>query len=492
MISALLFVAKRSTYTLYASRLLLKRLDLTENSRFQGNVSAMRKDLETYLAELKASGLSAEAEARFLAELATAEDSHDPVDVHLDRQKSFYRYCDAVLLQRMAGVDYGITHLMKSLDELLERDKQREADGFPRKIRMGRLVKPGRGSKGKVVVVPTTYEEKLIHDPAVNPESDAPSSGGTGEGEEGEVIGEQPVRDEGDEPGSGAGQGSGESHELESSAYELGKTLTEKFQLPNLKEKGTKRSFTHYTYELTDKNRGFGQVLDKKSTLREIVETNIALGNLPDVADIDPTKFLIAPHDKIYRVFSQEKDYEPQAMVFFLRDYSGSMAGKVTELIVSQHVMIYSWLLYQYAGQVESRFILHDTEAKEVPDFYTYYNSRVAGGTQVASAYAMVNGIVEKEKLARDYNIYVFHGTDGDDWDSGGEKTLPELKRMLAYVSRMGITIAEHGQVASTEVSRYLKGSGLLQEKPTLLRLDIMQEDADEARIIEGIKALIS
>ena len=50
--------------------------------------------------------------------------------------------------------------------------------------------------------------------------------------------------------------------------------------------------------------------------------------------------------------------------------------AKPTELIGSQHVLIYSWLLYQYAMQVESRFILHDTEAKEVPDFYTYYNSR--------------------------------------------------------------------------------------------------------------------
>ncbi len=112
------------------------------------------------------------------------------------------------------------------------------------------------------------------------------------------------------------------------------RSLTEKFQLPNLKDKGKKRSFTRYTYDLTDKNRGFGQVLDKKATLRKIVETNIALGNLPDVADIDPTRFLIAPHDKVYRMLSQEKDYEPQAMLFFLRDYSGSMAGKVTDLIV--------------------------------------------------------------------------------------------------------------------------------------------------------------
>ena len=383
---------------------------------------------------------------------------------------------------------------MKSLDDLLERDSRREQDGFPRKIRVGRLVKPGRGGKGKVVVVPTTEEEKFYHDPTVRPPGEGGESGGSGAEEEGEILGEQPVRPEGEQPGAGPGQGEGEAHEIESSAYELGRTLTEKFQLPNLKEKGKKRSLTRYTYDLTDRNRGFGQVLDKKATLRKIIESNISLGNIPDVADIDPSRFLIAPRDKVYRILSREKDYDSQAVVFFLRDYSGSMSGKVTELVATQHVLIYSWLIYQYAGQVESRFILHDTEAKEVPDFYTYYNSQVAGGTEVASAYRLVNEIVAKESLAKDYNIYVFHGTDGDDWDSGGEKAVPELKEMLRYVSRVGVTVAEHGlgSQGGTEVARYLGSSGLLTERPELIRLDVMQEDADETRLIEGIKRLIS
>ena len=279
---------------------------------------------------------------------------------------------------------------------------------------------------------------------------------------------------------------------MESSAFDLGKTLAEKFQLPNLKDKGKKRSFTRYAYDLTDKNRGFGQVLDKKATLRKIVETNIALGNLPDVADIDPTRFLIAPRDRVYRVLSREKDFEPQAMLFFLRDYSGSMAGKVTDLIVSQHVLIYSWLLYQYGGQVETRFILHDTEAREVADFYTYYNSRVAGGTQVYSAYQLVNELVARDSLEKNYNIYVFHGTDGDDWDENGDKAIPELEKILTYANRVGISIAEHGQGGWTTVSSYLNGSGLLRDKPELVRLDVMQEDADESRLIEGIRRLIS
>jgi len=459
----------------------------------------MAKSDEGKLKQEKDTGPDPGREARLEAERKSAGSHGLPEVAASDARgpfpqfsKTIYSWHDLVVLQQQERVSNPFLTQLKSLDELLERDRQREEDGFPRKIRVGKLIKPGKGGKGKVVVVPSTEEEKFVHDPSVRPPGEGGATGGSGEGEEGEVLGEQPVRESGGEPGAGPGQGEGEGHELDATAYELGRALTEKFQLPNLREKGKKRSFTRYTYDLTDRNRGSGQVLDKKATLRQIVRTNIALGNLPDVSDIDSTRFLIAPKDKVYRVFSEEKDYEPQAMVFFLRDYSGSMAGKVTELVVTQHVLIYSWLLFQYGGQVESRFILHDTEAKEVPDFYTYYNSRVAGGTEVASAYKLVNEIVDKENLAADYNIYVFHGTDGDDWDTGGDKSLPELVKMLSYVSRMGITIAEHSGTQWTEVARYMENSGLLRDKPGLVRMDIMSEDADEARIIEGIKKLIS
>ena len=277
---------------------------------------------------------------------------------------------------------------MITLDELLERDRRREEDGFKRKIRIGRIVKPGSGGKDKIIIVPTTVEEKFVHD-EINLDQEpgeGEPTGGTGEGEEGDIIGEQPVRPEegegeGEGPGEGPGEGEAGEHEIESNAYELGKVLSQDFALPNLQDKGKKRTLARYVYDLTDKNRGVGQILDKKATLKKIVETNIILGNIPDVSNIDTTKFIISPQDMIYRILSREKDFESQALIFFLRDYSGSMGGKVTQTVVSQHVMLYSWLLYQYEKQVETRFILHDTEAKEVSDFYKYYSYKVAGGT---------------------------------------------------------------------------------------------------------------
>jgi len=106
----------------------------------------------------------------------------------------------------------------------------------------------------------------------------------------------------------------------------------------------------------------------------------------------------------------------------------------------------------------------------------------------------MVNEIVERENLIPDYNIYVFHGTDGDDWDTEGKQALPELQRILGYTNRVGITIAEHSYTShhNTQVERYLKGSNMLEARKNLLRLDVLQEGADESRLIDGIRSLIA
>ncbi len=457
------------------------------------------KDLQVLYEQLKKRGLTAgqqqviELELQLVKENLRTGFGSSPHSVRISD------YSDLRHLQNMVQMNLALSST-RSLDDLIARDMQREKDGFPRKIRVGKMVKPSQDGDDKVVIVPTTVEEKLLHDKVrFNEEGEGDGDdqgsgeGGSGDGEEGEVIGEQPVRPEQGGQG-GAGQGDGGGHDVESNAYDLGRILTEQFELPNLKDKGKKKSLTKFTYDLTDKNRGFGQILDKKSTLRRIIQTNIALGRVKAKSQIDPRKLLMSPNDRVYRILSKEKDYESQAVVFFVRDYSGSMGGKPTELIVNQHVLIYSWLTYFYKNQVETRFILHDTEAKEVSDFYKYYSYKVAGGTKVFSAFKLVNDIVERESLDRDYNIYVFHGTDGDDWDKEGTLTLAEIEKMMRYVARIGITIVEHAYVGNkqTEVEKYLRKSDLLTRHQEYIKLDTMSENVDDARIIQGIKNLIS
>jgi hypothetical protein len=41
-------------------------------------------------------------------------------------------------------------------------------------------------------------------------------------------------------------------------------------------------------------------------------------------------------------------------------------------------------------------------------------------------------------------------------------------------------------------VEKYIKKSNILTQKPKLVRMDVLKEDADEPRLIEGIKHLLS
>ena len=450
-------------------------------------------ELQKILNKLSDSDLSAEHKRIVQNELEQIEKNKNNFiqkEVFFD---NIYSFADPVIFQNLEIRKDGVSINLQTLDELLERDSLREKDGFHRRIRLGKFIKPGHGNKAKVVVVPTTTEPKFYHDDSISEEENQDSTGGSGDGEEGEVIGEQQAEPEEGE-GQGAGQGQGGEHDIGTEAFDLGKVLTEQFELPNLKDKGKKRSFTKYIYELTDKNRGFGQILDKKASLKKIIQTNILLGNIADITDFNPENLIINPKDQVYRILSKEKDFESQAIVFFLRDYSGSMQGKPTEAVTTQHLLIYSWLMYQYQSNVISRFILHDTEAKEVPDFHSYFTLQVAGGTQVAPAFELVNQIVEKENLNVDYNIYVFYGTDGDDWDNQGEKMIPELTEMLTYVNRVGISISKNSwsKDKDTVVENYLNESGFLKDKPELIKIDAFNADeVSEERLIQGIKILV-
>jgi len=111
----------------------------------------------------------------------------------------------------------------------------------------------------------------------------------------------------------------------------------------------------------------------------------------------------------------------------------------------------------------------------------------------MAAAYQLVNKLVEDDQLDRDYNIYVFHGTDGDDWDRDGKETIPELLKMIRYCSRIGITITSAtAETSLSTAERYIKDSKVLDDHAKEIRLDAIREDAEESRLIDGIKKLIA
>ena len=91
--------------------------------------------------------------------------------------QDIYAYHDLLDLQGMTAMRSTPNVSIRSIDELLERDNQREKDGFPRKVNVGRLIKPGKGGKDKVVIVPSTVEEKFYHDPSFKTEEEEANVG---------------------------------------------------------------------------------------------------------------------------------------------------------------------------------------------------------------------------------------------------------------------------------------------------------------------------
>lgn len=386
---------------------------------------------------------------------------------------------------------------IESFEELLKRDGQREDDGFPKKIKIGRImVGPGR-----VIMVPYVEEEKLIHGEFEPTGEHGEDIAGHGKGEVGDVIYKRPFGDgegngddsdddsDGEDDGSGPGHSESE-HGIETEAYQLGKELSEKFQLPNLKNKGKKMPTDEYTYDLTDRYRGTGQFLDKKQTLVSIVKSNISLGRF-DKDHIDITNLVVGPRDKVYRILSKERVWKSPAVIFFLRDYSGSMWGDKTKAVVDQHLMIYSWLLVQYEKLVIPRFIVHDAEAKEV-SVSDYFLKKSIGDTFIASGYERINEIVEGEELAKDYSIYVFQGTDGDDRDNS--EAAPEIEKILNYASRMGVCVIKSPNLKDKEsvFEQYVKNGGFSNRKE-VFRMHVMSsQDVTEEENVKAVKTLIA
>ena len=382
---------------------------------------------------------------------------------------------------------------LQTLDELMARDNQREEDGFERKIKLGKIVRPSKNGSDEIIIVPSTIETKFYHDNAPNNEEE--EFGGTGTEEEGTVIGEKsnnPKNEEG--TGQGPGDGAEKGHDLNSDAYNLGKVLTEYFNLPRLKKKGMKKSLSQYNYELTDLNKGFGQLIDKKQTLKRIIKTNILLNNIPDKTKPDLSSFIHSPQDTLYKILSREISYETEAIVFFVRDYSGSMQGSPSEAVLTQHLFLYSWLMYQYDKKVKTRFILHDTQAIKVEDFNTYYRSNVAGGTKIFPAFELINSIIENEQLHLSKNIYVFYGSDGDDWKDNKNNLVGEIKKLSKYANRIGIFVARNsGNDNPTSLESTIEESNILSELHDTLKItQINSRNFTENQIIESIKLFLT
>lgn len=214
------------------------------------------------------------------------------------------------------------------------------------------------------------------------------------------------------EEGQGSGQGGEEEGkhllEVDVSLEELADILAQELRLPRIEPRGQHRITT-----IRDKYTGIRPVGPAslrhfKRTYREALKRQIAMGNY------DPANPIIIPirEDLRFRSWNEVKKPQSNAVIIYMMDVSGSMGEEQKEIVRLEAFWIDTWLRRNYEG-VESRYIVHDVRAAEV-DKKTFFSVKEDGGTRISSAYTCCKELLDQHYDPNDWNIYLFHFSDGD------------------------------------------------------------------------------
>lgn len=260
---------------------------------------------------------------------------------------------------------------------------------------------------------------------------------GQGKGDVGDEVGEgEPQPGEG-EAGDQEGQ---HSLEVDVSLEELAQILGEELELPNIENKGKKNiDDRQYKYSGVLK-QGPESLRHFRRTYKEALKRSIAQG----VYDPDNPIIIPIKDDKRYRSFKVINQPVANAVILYMMDVSGSMGDEQKEIVRLTSFWLDTWLSTQYAG-LERRYIIHDATAREV-DQDTFYRTKESGGTLISSAYRLALKIIEENYTPAEWNIYLFHFSDGDNW-SGNDTA--ECMKLLENTLLPGSNMFCYGQVES-------------------------------------------
>ncbi len=222
--------------------------------------------------------------------------------------------------------------------------------------------------------------------------------------------------------------------EVEMTVEELAEILGEELELPRIESRGKKNitsvkdRFTGISHSGPESLRHFRRTY--KSALRRQLISGTYNQDRPIVIPFR--------EDRRYRSWKETHVPENAAVIIYMMDVSGSMGEEQKEIVRTEAFWIDTWLRSQYQG-IESRYIIHDAEAHEV-DNNTFYHTRESGGTIISSAYKLCNTIIDNQFPVNDWNIYLFHFSDGDNWSSDDTEVCKNLlnERLLPKANVFG------------------------------------------------------
>jgi sporulation protein YhbH len=289
----------------------------------------------------------------------------------------------------------------------------------------------------------------------------APGVGqGDGSSRPGQVIGKAHGQGQGDGADRAGNRPGVDYYETDVTLEELIDIMFEDLDLPDLERKALRSMEA----PRLSKRRGYRTVgirvrLDKHRTVKSRIKRKLAARHeRPDAEGTaarggEEGRFPFHVHDLVYRHRTTETREESNAVVICIMDTSGSMDTMKKYLARSFFFLLYRFICTKYRS-VEIVFISHHTEAYEVTED-EFFHKGESGGTFISSGYQKALDIVAERYHPSLWNIYAFHCSDGDNFDSDNAAALKAASELAEICNLFG-----YGEIKPLG-SRYYESSML-------------------------------
>ena len=230
--------------------------------------------------------------------------------------------------------------------------------------------------------------------------------------------------------GKKAGNEKGEEfYEVELTLDELAKYLFDDLNLPELEKKSDASVMAEKIKRKGYRTKGIRARLSKKETLKNKIRRQKQAVKNKTWDPESGERFTFHEDDLKYKHIEIKHKPITNAVIFFIMDVSGSMGKQKKFLARSFFFLLYQFIRYRYE-KIDIVFIAHTTEAKEVneDDFFQRGSS---GGTFISSDLDKSLEIINERYNPNSWNIYAFHGSDGENWMEDNEKAKISMKKLI-------------------------------------------------------------
>jgi len=249
--------------------------------------------------------------------------------------------------------------------------------------------------------------------------------------------------------------------------------MFEDLELPDLDRKHLRQMEVERHFRQKGfRKKGIRVRLDKKRTARSRVKRKKA-SQRAGIASSHSNRFPFHEDDLRYHHTVTEIRRESNAVVLCIMDTSGSMDTMKKYLARSFFFLLYRFLCTRYQN-VEIVFVAHHTEAREVTE-EEFFHKGESGGTFISSGYAKALEIINDRYHPGLWNVYAFHCSDGDNFESDNPAAL-KTARELAQISNL----FGYGEIKPLGAGYY--GSSMIQyfsqiEEANFLTVQIQRKE---------------